>query len=74
MREVKFADLEKSDKDAIHDVLFQLDIIELKDDDKVEEFFNFLPKNIKAEGQHWGFCDTVVGDNMYVYFKNNYVK
>ena len=68
---MKFKKLEKSEKDAIHDVLFNLDIIELDQEDQVKKYFKMLPEDIIADGKHWGFSDSVVRDNMYVFFKEN---
>ena len=48
-----------------------MDVIKLEDDDKVENYYNQLPDNIKEDGMRWGFQDTVVMDNMFEWFKNN---
>lgn len=66
-----FSNLRNCDKIGIHEVLFLMDIIKLEDDDKVENYYNQLPDNIKEDGMRWGFQDTVVMDNMFEWFKNN---
>lgn len=67
----RFSNLSEDDKNGIHEVLFQMDILELEDDDKVEEYYNQLPDDIKKDGVRWGFQDSVVRDNMYVWFEKN---
>jgi hypothetical protein len=61
--------LSKEDKDAIHDTLFQLDIIGINDDNKVEVYYNLLPKLIIEKGLEFGFSDTEVKDKMHEFFK-----
>lgn len=69
----RFSNLKDSDKSGIHEVLFQMDIIELDDDDKVENYYNQLPDDIKKDGMRWGFQDSVVMDNMSEWFEKNVV-
>lgn len=52
---MNYKELKESNKRGIHEVLFQMNIIELEDDDKVEEYYTKLPDNIKMDGVHWGF-------------------
>ncbi len=68
----RFSNLKDGDKSGIHEVLFQMDIIEL-DDDKVENYYNQLPDDIKKDGMRWGFQDSVVMDNMAKWFEKNVV-
>lgn len=68
-----FSNLKDDDKSGIHEVLFQMDILELDDDDKVENYYNQLPDNIKKDGMRWGFQDSVVMDNMAEWFEKNVV-
>ena len=53
--------------------LFQMDILELDEDEKVEGYYNQLPEDIKKEGMRWGFQDSVVMDNMCEWFQNNLI-
>jgi hypothetical protein len=69
----RFSNLSEDDRNGIHEVLFQMDILELEDDDKVEGYYNQLPDDIKKEGVRWGFQDSVVRDTMYVWFEKNVV-
>ena len=69
----RFSNLEDGDKSGIHEVLFQMDILELTDDDKVENYYEQLPDEIKKDGMRWGFIDSVVQDSMGEWFKNNVV-
>lgn len=71
---MKYKKLKQSEIDAIHDVLFDLELLELEQEDKVKEYFKMLPDDIIASGKHWGFSDSVVRDNMYVWFRNNVTK
>jgi len=66
-----YKELKKSDKSGIHEVLFQMNILELEDDDKVEDYFNKLPEDIKKNGIRYGFNDTVVQDCICEWFENN---
>ena len=68
---MEYKELKESDKKGIHEVLFQMDIIELEDDDKVEDYYNQLPEHIKKDGIHWGFSDSVVQDSMCEWFEKN---
>jgi hypothetical protein len=69
----RFSNLSEDDRKGIHEVLFQMDILELEDDDKVEEYYNQLPNDIKKDGVRWGFQDSVVRDTMCVWFEKNVV-
>jgi len=69
----RFSNLSEDDRSGIHEVLFQMDILELEDDDKVEFYYNQLPDDIKKDGVRWGFQDSVVRDNMCVWFEKNVV-
>lgn len=68
---MEYKELKELDKNGIHEVLFQMDIIGLEDDDKVEGYYNQLPEHIKKDGVRWGFQDSVVRDTMYVWFEKN---
>ena len=68
---MEYKELKESDKKGIHEVLFQMDIIGLEDDDKVEDYYNQLPEHIKKDGIHWGFSDSVVQDSMCEWFEKN---
>ena len=68
-----FSNLKDSDKSGIHETLFQMDILELDEDEKVEGYYNQLPEDIKKEGMRWGFQDSVVMDNMCEWFQNNLI-
>ena len=68
---MEYKELKESDKSGIHKVLFQMDIIGLEDDDKVEKYYNKLPEHIKKDGIHWGFSDSVVQDSMCDWFEKN---
>jgi hypothetical protein len=68
---MEYKELKESDKSGIHEVLFQMDIIGLEDNDKVEGYYNKLPENIKKDGIHWGFSDSVVQDSMCDWFEKN---
>lgn len=69
----RFSNLKDADKSGIHEVLFQMNILELTDDDKVESYYNQLPDEIKKDGMRWGFSDTVVQDSMSEWFEKNVV-
>ena len=69
----RFSNLSEDDRKGIHEVLFQMDILELEDDDKVEEYYNQLPNDIKKDGVRWEFQDSVVRDTMCVWFEKNVV-
>jgi hypothetical protein len=69
----RFSNLSEDHRKGIHEVLFQMDILELEDDDKVEEYYNQLPNDIKKDGVRWGFQDSVVRDTMCVWFEKNVV-
>jgi len=66
-----FSNLKDDDKSGIHEVLYQLDILKLVDDDKVEKYYEQLPYEIKKDGMRWGFSDSVVQNNMANWFENN---
>lgn len=66
-----FSKLSSDDKSGIHEILFQMGILELDDDNRVEEYYNKLSNEIKIDGIRWGFQDTVVGDSMVEWFENN---
>lgn len=68
---VSYNQLNRDDKIAIHGVLFQLDILEYGDNDKVEPFYNKLPENIIKNGIHYGFDDFFVTSEMYKFFDEN---
>lgn len=68
---LNFSNLSKDNKDGIHEVLFQIGILNLNDDNKVEKYYNKLPDKIKKEGVNYGFNDTVVQEMMSEWFKNN---
>ena len=67
---IKFNELKKSCKSGIHEILFQLDILDLNEDDKVESYFDKLPIDIKLDGERWGFNDSVVQGDMHVFFES----
>lgn len=69
----RFSNLKDGDKSGIHEVLFQMDILELGDDDKVEKYYEQLPDEIKKDGMRWGFSDTVVQESMADWFEKNVV-
>jgi hypothetical protein len=62
--------LDTNEKSTLHDVLYDLDIIEAQDWKSVKNHFEMLPDDIVADGVRWGYDDSVVRDNMYVFFKN----
>lgn len=68
---VSYNQLGTDDRLAIHEVLFQLDILGFEDDDKVEPFYNKLPENIIKNGIHYGFDDSFVRSEMYKFFDEN---
>ena len=68
---MNYKELKESDKNGIHEVLFQMDIIGLEDNNKVEQYYEKLPEHIKRDGIHWGFSDSVVQDSMYDWFEKN---
>lgn len=69
--EQPFSKLSSDDKLGIHETLFQMDILKLDDDDKIEEYYDKLPNEIISDGIRWGFQDSVVMDNMAEWFENN---
>ena len=66
-----FIDLSNDEKSYVHEVLFQMDILDLEEEDKVEKYYNMLPENIKRNGAIWGLSDSVVRDDMHEWFENN---
>ena len=70
--DTSFDNLEKNDKLAIHEVLFNLDILELNDDNKVKDYYINLPSDIKIDGKKHGFNDSLVMDKMNEWFKIKY--
>ena len=68
---IHYNDLKQSDKNGIHEVLFQMNIIGIGDDDKVEHYYNQLPESIKEDGQHYSFSDTVIQDLIHDWFEKN---
>ena len=66
-----FKDLSKPITSGIHETLFHLDIIDLGENDKVENYYNQLPEEIKKYGLRWGFNDTAVQDSMHEWFEEN---
>lgn len=71
---LEFEKLSKDDKNSIHEVLFQMDILSLEDDDKVKYYYGILPLDIKKEGVRWGFSDSVVMDKIHDFFEQNIKK
>lgn len=68
---INWIDLTKENKDAIHEVLFQMNILSLDNEVDVESYYNLLPSGIKLDGNRWGFSDSVVMDNMHEWFEKN---
>lgn len=68
---LEFEKLSRDDKNSIHEVLFQMDILSLEDDDKVKYYYGMLPLDIKKEGFRWSFSDSVVMDKMHDWFEQN---
>lgn len=66
---MEYKELKESDKNGIHEVLFQMNIIGLEDNDKVEGYYNQLPEPIKKDGIRWGFSDSVVQDSIIFIYK-----
>lgn len=54
----------------IHDILVQLKGIE-PNDKEILEIIQEIPKSILAIGIAWGYSDTVFGDELYVWIRDN---
>jgi hypothetical protein len=61
----KLVTLEQDDIDCLHDVIKEALNFEDLSNERVLEYWNKLPDDLKDEAIHWGLDDTVVGDNIY---------
>jgi hypothetical protein len=69
---MKGFEFEKRDWDSFHDIILEatwetskLDLNE----DELKKLFEELPEYLKKDVYHWGMSDTVVGDNIYVWYR-----
>ena len=63
--------------DHLHDVILDAtwESGKLKLSQKeLESLFDELPSHIKDDAYHWGINDTVVRDNIYVWYQKNKLK
>ncbi|MCQ4924932.1 hypothetical protein NE686_17655 [Tissierella carlieri] len=56
--------------DCIHDILVQLNGTE-PNDIEILEVIKDIPKSILSIGIAWGYSDTVFGDELYVWIRDN---
>ena len=62
-------ELDNEDVEYISEVLFELDVDSCKLSTKaILELVNKLPKNIISKAYQWGWGDTVVRDELYIFF------
>ncbi|MFK7678767.1 hypothetical protein ACI3ER_12055 [Bacillus sp. Wb] len=62
----------REDRNAqIHDCYYEIYNISLSDVD-LDSLANKLPNEITEEAKEWGWYDTVVGDKIFKYLKDEY--
>ena len=54
----------------LHDAVFEALDVELTLED-CEKVFELLPQNVKGTALSWGFSDTVFGDEVFRFAKEN---
>lgn len=69
----KYKDLDKDCQDAIHDCIYDAFYDHKMEFHKgiVGPIFDRIPQDVLSEGYEWGFSDTVAGDHLYSYVKEN---
>lgn len=73
MKEINLNNVEfdRFDLDCLHDVILSSTKKNIKTDEELMEYWKILPYDIKLDAMKWEISDTVVRDNMYVFFKEN---
>ncbi len=64
-------ELDRYDLNFLHDVILSSTNKNIKTDEELMEYWKILPYDIKLDTIKWGISDTVVRDDMYVFFKEN---
>lgn len=64
-------EFEQEDLDSLHDVILEALNIEDLDNEKIIEYWNMFPENIKLDAIKWGMRDTPTRDNMYDWLQKN---
>ena len=65
-------DIAKDEYAHLHDLLYDLTDKHFSNE-KLDEIIERLPSHLKAEGFEWGFSDTCVRDQIYVWYKDNVI-
>ena len=61
--------VEQTDKDALHDVMYEANGTQ-PSDEEIKSLFMRLPSLIIGEAMSWGLSDTVVRDNIYEFIQS----
>lgn len=70
VRDAYWSASDEEEFDCIHDSCFE--ILDMKlSKEQVKRIFDSLPESIIGSGIKWGFDDTVVGDDIYCYVRDN---
>jgi len=62
--------LERSDFDAMHDVIFDVKGAE-PTDEQIQKIWDLLPEDIQGTAIQWGCNDTVFREDLYEWLEDN---
>ena len=69
--DISKVELDQDDLDTLHDVIFNALGLDDLSNDKILEYWNKFPDDIKLDAIKWGISDTPTRDNMYGWLQKN---
>lgn len=65
-------ELDQSDLNTLHDVIFNALEIEDLTNEQLLEYWKLIPEHIKMDALKWGIDDTPTRNAIYVWLQKNY--
>ena len=72
VKEDKSIKFEVHEWNSLHDTILNASKFEENlSSDELQKIFESMPEDLQDDAIHWGFSDSVVRDNIYVWYQND---